>query len=87
VFILCPGHSEVEGCEHAIAKKLGDVVTVNVTGIKGFVPGPAFSDGFAVNCIPHEAVAVMDIRIPPNLPLTKMDEIIKEWTQEEVIYF
>jgi aminoacylase len=71
------------GCDHSVAKKLGDVVTVNVTGIKGFVPGPAFSDGFAVNCIPPEAIASLDIRIPPSVPLEDMESLLKKWTKEE----
>jgi len=71
------------GCDHVVAKKLGDVVTVNVTAVQGFVPGPAFSDGFAVNCIPPEAIAALDIRIPPTIPLDDMEDLLKKWTKEE----
>lgn len=78
------------GCKHANAKKLGDVTTLNITGIRAGVPGTiqeelvSFSgqekhDGFAVNCIPMEAIAAMDIRIPPSIPLADVEAMLSDW--------
>uniref|UniRef100_A0A6B2L5A2 N-acyl-aliphatic-L-amino acid amidohydrolase n=1 Tax=Arcella intermedia TaxID=1963864 RepID=A0A6B2L5A2_9EUKA len=77
------GHPEEVGCAHAKAKKLGDVVTMNVTAIRAHVPGPANFDGFAVNCIPTEAIAAMDVRIPPTVTIKEMEDLLSSWTKEE----
>jgi len=68
-------HGEA-GCKHANAKRLGDVVTMNVTALKAGIPK---GDGFCVNVIPAEAIAAIDIRIPPNVPLNDIEDILKEW--------
>jgi len=75
-------HDET-GCKQVLAKKLGDVVSINVTALKSFVPGPDIHDGFAINCIPTEAIACMDVRVPPNVPLEDIENLFKEWTKEE----
>jgi aminoacylase len=69
------------GCKHCNAMKLGDVTTLNVTGIKAGVDGAL--EGFGVNCIPSLAEACVDIRIPPTLPMEEMENLIKEWTNKE----
>jgi len=79
-------HDEA-GCSHALAKKLGDVVSLNVTGIRGQVPGHECFDGFAVNCVPTEAIAAMDIRIPPHVPFEEIDNLLKDWTAEEGLQY
>jgi len=44
-----------EGCSHSMAKKLGDVTTLNLTVLKGYVEG---ADGnYAFNVIPTEMLA------------------------------
>jgi len=76
-----------DGCKHANAKKLGDVVTLNITAVRAGVPGPEKYDGFSINCIPTEAIAAMDMRIPPSIPLEDMDNMLKEWTKEEGVSY
>jgi len=83
---LHPCPSEV-GCAHAKAKKLGDVVSLNVTAIKGYVDGSEFSDGFAINCVPTKAIAAMDVRIPPSVPMEEVEDMLKEWTSEEGLHY
>eukprot|EP01126_Amoeba_proteus_P057327 TRINITY_DN7289_c1_g1_i13.p1 TRINITY_DN7289_c1_g1~~TRINITY_DN7289_c1_g1_i13.p1 ORF type:complete len:332 (-),score=52.94 TRINITY_DN7289_c1_g1_i13:64-1059(-) len=75
------------GCKHSNAKKLGDVVTINVTAIHAGVPGPEAFDGFAINCIPSEAIMGMDIRIPPSVPLEEIHNMLSDWTQDEGLSF
>eukprot|EP01097_Dermamoeba_algensis_P003392 TRINITY_DN2373_c0_g1_i1.p1 TRINITY_DN2373_c0_g1~~TRINITY_DN2373_c0_g1_i1.p1 ORF type:complete len:414 (+),score=103.24 TRINITY_DN2373_c0_g1_i1:86-1327(+) len=72
------------GCDHAVVKKekLGDVVTINLTMLKGGVT----TDGgktFALNVIPSEAEAGFDIRIPPSVPLDEFEAKMKDWTKED----
>jgi aminoacylase len=77
-------HSADEvGCAHAKAKKLGDVISINVTAIKSFVPGHEHHDGFALNVIPTEAIIGMDVRIPPDVPFEEVEKLFKEWTSDE----
>ncbi len=67
------------GCKHSVAKKLGDVVTLNLTMLNGGVT----ADGgktYALNVVPMEAVAGFDMRIPPHVPLDEMEAKVKEWT-------
>jgi len=75
------------GCKHANAKKLGDVVTLNITAIRAGVPGPEKYDGYAINCIPTDAIAAMDMRIPPSIPLEDIENILKLWTKEEGVEY
>lgn len=82
-------HDLEHGCHHGVAKKLrlGDVVTVNLTALKGGVT----NDGgktFSLNVIPTYAEAGFDIRIPPALPLKEFEETyLKKWcTENDVNY-
>jgi len=47
------------------------------------VSGPAATDGFAVKCVPTEAFAAMDIRIPPTFAMEEMEKILQDWTSAE----
>lgn len=69
------------GCEHAVAAKLGDVVTVNLTALRGGVTGDG-GKTYALNVVPTEAEAGFDIRVPPGVPLDEMEARVKEWTDE-----
>eukprot|EP00163_Fabomonas_tropica_P007396 TRINITY_DN17110_c0_g1_i1.p1 TRINITY_DN17110_c0_g1~~TRINITY_DN17110_c0_g1_i1.p1 ORF type:complete len:417 (+),score=104.40 TRINITY_DN17110_c0_g1_i1:95-1345(+) len=71
-----------DGCKHAQAKKLGDVVTLNLTALKGGVTGDG-GKTYNLNVIPQEAEAGFDVRIPPSVPLEEMEAKFKEWTKEE----
>jgi len=74
-------HNE-SGCKHSNAKKLGDVLTLNVTVVQAGVTGGVF-DGYCLNCVPSEAFAAIDMRIPPSFPLKDVEAILSEWTKEE----
>lgn len=52
---------------------LGDVITVNLTSLKG---------GVAYNVIPDELMAGFDIRIPPAADLKAFEEQMKQWCQK-----
>jgi len=69
------------GCNHGVAKKLGDVVTLNLTVLKGFVEGP--NNSFAFNVIPSEAEAGFDIRIPPSENLKEFEALLNSWARED----
>lgn len=65
------------GCAHAKATLLGDVVTLNVTALQAGVPG--LGGEFAYNVIPEEAMAGVDIRIPPSVSLKDFEEMLQSW--------
>ncbi|KAJ9455160.1 Aminoacylase-1 [Diplonema papillatum] len=74
--------SEAEhGCGHAKCKKLGDVTTVNLTALRAGVS----SDGgqtYALNVIPTEAMAGLDIRIALTKPHAEIEELFNKWCRE-----
>jgi len=70
------------GCKHCNAKKLGDVTSINVTGLRAGISDDVFR-GMGVNCVPSEAIACVDIRNPPSVPLEEFENTLKEWTQKE----
>ncbi len=53
------------GCAHAAAKKLGDVVTLNLTMLRAGVTHNAGAS-YALNVVPSVAEAGFDLRIPPH---------------------
>lgn len=69
-------------------KQLGDVTTVNLTALRAGVS----ADGgktFQLNCIPCEALAGFDIRIPPTVDLVAFEEQLRHWCEdglEDVTY-
>lgn len=68
------------GCDHGVAKKLGDVVTLNLTVLKGYVEG--INGSYAFNVIPSEAHAGFDIRIPPSVNLADFEKLLNAWANE-----
>eukprot|EP00397_Hematodinium_sp_SG-2012_P021193 GEMP01021877.1.p1 GENE.GEMP01021877.1~~GEMP01021877.1.p1 ORF type:complete len:435 (+),score=100.54 GEMP01021877.1:45-1349(+) len=73
------GHDD-HGCKHAKAKKLGEVVTINLTMLK---TGVGSDDQWALNVIPSEAEAGFDCRIPPAFRLADFRALLDEWTKKE----
>lgn len=76
------GYSSEGGCKHCEAKKLGDVVTINLT----MLHGGSTNDGgktYALNVIPAELKAGFDIRIPPSVEMETIRKLLDEWTEEE----
>jgi len=76
------GHSG--GCKHGNAKKLGDVLTLNLTMLKA---GSSCDNGktFSLNVIPAKCEAGFDIRIPPNMEFKQVQDMLNEWTKDEEV--
>ncbi|PIO64211.1 hypothetical protein TELCIR_14170, partial [Teladorsagia circumcincta] len=51
-------------------KRLGDVITLNITKVEG---------GVQVNVLPENFTLLLDIRIPPTADFEKMEERIASW--------
>lgn len=49
---------------------------MNVTALKA---GVEKEDGFCVNVIPAQAIAAIDIRIPPTVPMAEIEDLLKAW--------
>ena len=73
---------EHAGCKHSMAKKLGDVTTLNLTMLQGGVSKDG-GETYMLNVIPGEAYAGFDIRIPPSVDLDDFEKQIGEWTSSE----
>ena len=73
------GHSG--GCSHSVAKKLGDVTTLNLTMLKSGVSGDG-GKTWALNVIPTIAQAGFDIRVPPSVPCKEISDMLDEWTKD-----
>lgn len=72
-----------DGCSHAQAVKLGDVVSLNLTMLRGGVTVDG-GQTFSLNVIPNECEAGFDLRIPPTVDLRDFEEnCIKKWTAYE----
>lgn len=71
------------GCKHAVALKLGDVVTLNLTVLQGGVTADG-GKSWALNVIPMEAMAGFDIRIPPHIKLADFEKMLKSWLEPDV---
>ena len=78
---LLHGHGNGhQGCSHSMAKKLGDVVSLNLTMLKG---GVSVDGGvnYALNVIPNEVEAGFDLRLPVTVDLEDFENnCIKKWT-------
>jgi len=72
------------GCAHCQAKKLGDVVTLNVTMLDAKTPMSTTpgDDRAALNVIPTEARCGIDMRIPPSIPLSVVHDKLDAWCSE-----
>jgi len=70
------------GCSHVVAKKLGDVTTVNCTMLKS---GVSTDDGktYCLNVIPSEAEAGFDMRVATTIPLDEFKIMLESWAAEE----
>ena len=73
---------EVAGCKHCEALKLGDVMTLNLTMLRGGVSGDG-GETFALNVIPTKFEAGFDIRVPVTVPIPKVKEMLDRWCIEE----
>lgn len=70
------------GCKHCEAKKLGDVLTINLTVLQAGVS----SDGgksFSMNVIPTKAVAGFDIRVPLTMSFEEVKKMLDTWCSEQ----
>lgn len=83
---LLLGSEHTPGCKHAVAKKLGDVVTLNLTMLKA---GVTTDNGrtFALNVVPPEAEAGFDIRIPPHITVAEFEKKLQQWTWSEGVEY
>mmetsp|Transcript_11916 Transcript_11916/g.19404 ORF Transcript_11916/g.19404 Transcript_11916/m.19404 type:complete len:440 (+) Transcript_11916:89-1408(+) len=76
------GYTGGEGCKHCEAKKLGDVLTINLTMLQAGVS----SDGgktYSLNVIPTKAKAGFDIRCPLTTPVEEVKALLDDWTKAE----
>jgi len=73
---------QANGCKHCEAKKLGDVLTINLTALRA---GVTSDDGkeFSLNVIPTTAVAGFDIRVPVTTPVKDIRAMLDEWCKDE----
>eukprot|EP01084_Bolivina_argentea_P306793 530201_1 len=71
------------GCAHASSKKLGDVATLNLTMLKGGFPMDDKMESFALNTIPTVAYAGFDVRIPLNMSVKDISDLLNEWCAAE----
>jgi len=69
------------GCAHCEAKKLGDVVTMNLTMLRAGVSADGGST-FSLNVIPTEARAGFDLRLPVTVPHNEMAARLDSWCRE-----
>ncbi len=64
------------GCAHASSKKLGDVATLNITMLKSGFPMNEKMEEFALNTIPPVAQAGFDIRLPLNMAVEDISDLL-----------
>ncbi|KHJ96350.1 N-acyl-L-amino-acid amidohydrolase [Oesophagostomum dentatum] len=55
------------------SKRLGDVITVNLTKVEG---------GVMVNILPEKFTLLLDIRLPPNADFKEMDKRLADWCKK-----
>jgi len=67
------------GCSHSVAKKLGDVTSLNVTLLRA---GMRAGDRDVLNVVPATAEAGFDIRISPSQPPEEVSEMLDAWCGE-----
>lgn len=68
------------GCSHSIAKKLGDVLTLNLTVLQA---GVQTNGKFSYNVIPDKAMAGFDMRVPVTMPMKDVHKTLDDWCKEE----
>ncbi|CAD7962346.1 unnamed protein product [Amoebophrya sp. A25] len=69
------------GCKHSLAKKLGDVTTVNLTALQAGVFNET-TKTYALNVIPVEATAGFDVRISPLFKVADFRALLDSWVAE-----
>lgn len=69
---------EVAGCKHCEALKLGDVMTLNLTMLRGGVSGDG-GKTWALNVIPTKFEAGFDIRVPVTIPIPEVKAMLDSW--------
>jgi aminoacylase len=73
---------EGHGCQHGVAHKLGDLITLNCTMLSAGVTSD-HGKTYALNVIPSTAEAGFDIRIPPTVSPDEMERIIHSFIDPE----
>lgn len=69
------------GCGHAKCKKLGDVTTINLTVLRAGVTTDG-GETFAINVIPTDAMACLDVRVPVDTPHAEVEKMFDQWCHE-----
>ena len=69
------------GCKHSLAKKLGDVTTLNITALNAGVFNNT-TKTYALNVIPIEATAGFDVRISPLFKVSDFRKLLDSWVEE-----
>jgi len=62
-------------------KRLGDIVTINLSFFKGGVTKDG-GETYSMNVIPGEAQAGFDMRVTPSADIPKLDKQIRDWAEE-----
>lgn len=70
------------GCKHCEAKKLGDVLTINLTVLQAGVSTDG-GESFSINVVPTTAMAGFDIRVPVTTPIPEVVAMLDEWCAAE----
>jgi aminoacylase len=73
------GNSCGAGCSHSVAKKLGDVTSLNVTLLRA---GMRAGEKDVLNVVPATAEAGFDIRISPSQPPMEISNMLDTWCNE-----
>ena len=68
-----------EACSHSVAKKLGDVTSLNVTLLRA---GMSAGGKDVLNVVPASAEAGFDIRISPSQPCAEVEALLNNWCDE-----
>jgi aminoacylase len=68
-----------EACSHSVAKKIGDVTSLNVTLLRA---GMRAGDKDVLNVVPASAEAGFDIRICPSQPPEEVADMLNVWCEE-----
>ena len=73
-----PHSHKHEACSHSVAKKLGDVTSLNVTLLRA---GMSAGGKDVLNVVPATAEAGFDIRISPTQPCGEVEALLDSWCE------
>jgi aminoacylase len=76
---LLHGTGAHAGCDHAVARTLGDVTTLNLTVLRAGIQAGGHD---VLNVVPASAEAAFDIRISPHTPMEEIKTMIDSWCDE-----